>query len=137
MNKPFFELNGAFSFHELWHVEDLMYYDGPLLFIVKNKAGRLFFVQSLGTDKPGINWKTEIWMMAEINPQGIRDLKNKTLPLRDAFMKNEVVWYIEHEKSAVSETIARVQVSDVPDDDLPDAGVFLDWNEVTPNAADR
>lgn len=131
-DKPFFKFNGSFGFDNLWEVEILVFYDCPIMFVVKDDKDRLFFVQYLGCDVHGKNWTKETWMLAETTEQGIKDLKANKLTLRDAFIKPKsgIVYYITYERSAGRESIAPVLLSQIPDIDLPDADVYLDWEDV-------
>ena len=131
-DKPFFKFNGSFGFDNLWEVEILMFYDRPILFVVKDDKDRLFFVQNLGFDVHGKDWTTETWMLAETTEQGIKDLKTNKLSLRDAFArpKTGIAYYITCERSTGREVIAPVLLSQIPDIDLPEADVYLDWEDV-------
>lgn len=104
-------------------IEDtFLSYDGPRLFSAVNGAGQRFLVNCLDADE-----NEEVWVAVAISDRRFSALKNRELPLRDAFTCPELGSVIWLSTSQTGELIKSeiVDPSKLDDLVLPDSGVCL------------
>lgn len=104
-------------------IEDtFLSYDGPRLFSAVNGAGQRFLVNCLDADE-----REEIWIAVAISDRRLSALKDRQLPLRDAFTSPElgsVIWFSTSDSGELimSEIVDPSKLTDLV---LPDVGVYL------------
>jgi hypothetical protein len=104
-------------------IEDIfLFYDGPRLFSAVNGADQRFLINCLDAGE-----REEFWVAVAISARRLSALKDREMPLRDAFTFPELGSVIWFSTSAGGELIESeiVDPSKLTDLVLPDAGAYL------------
>lgn len=119
---------------ELAIVEVFAYFDGPRLFLAENAAGQRYLVNSLDS-----NADTDTWIMIAVSERRLLELSEGTMDIRTAFTTPELdtLYQITSNRSGELVTAGIVLPSNLTDEFLPDAAVFLrgEPSHAAPNAA--
>ena len=111
---------------ELSHVEDLIYYDGPLLSVLKDKIGNTYLLYwcDCSDDR-----KLQRYMLARVSEQTINDLKSNKITIYQSLVECVLdPWVIifDYNKSRV---VFKVELKDVPDSYKPRVDTFLEYQD--------
>jgi hypothetical protein len=100
-------------------IDDLIYFDGPLAFTVRDGDSYLRLVWWIDQLDHGTRY-----LATRITGQRLADLKGNRLTCRAAILANPLVWIID---DMADRSLSAVEIprEDVPEDCLPVVGVML------------
>lgn len=116
------ELTGVVSKNQLngyTFIQDLIYYDGPLLSLYKNHLGKIVLVFWVDCDD-----KYNKWMIIPTNESIVKSYIDKEISLLDVILKNEYVYLFDYVGEGEYDNMCMIGVSDIPDDYLPDKDAY-------------
>jgi hypothetical protein len=103
--------------------EVYVYYDGPLIFACRSRAGQLFFALLIADDG-----SLARWLYAAVDAARLKAIERNQISLRDAFLDAEEVLAVSLDQDN-HWSAERLTLSSVPDEWLPTEGEFLDLRE--------
>jgi hypothetical protein len=111
------------SFGELAIQEVFVFYDGPRLFVAENAAGQKYLFNCLSSEDD----LADRWLVVPVSEKRLFALKDKLLPLRDAFYEPELgrVFELTTDKSGKLVSEHHSRPSEIEPRDLPENGAYL------------
>lgn len=98
----------------------LMDYDGPRFFVAKSNDRNFFLVYQIGEDQT-----RERFLLVPATERFIEDIQANRVNLRDALTTSRLVWFVDRFRNGTLSDSHSIDVTDVPDDVLPESGVYL------------
>lgn len=117
--KAIFEIDGTPLFMDMVLVEQAY----PVLFTCVSPNGEMYVAVCFHSDGE----KTE-WLIAKTTPDDMWDLLQNGITMRSLF-ENSALFLAEKRKKNEFPSVKRVNISDIPEESLPTAGVYMEADE--------
>lgn len=102
-------------------VEDLLFFDGPVLSYVRANSQQDYFYLWVDND-----WQWNRWMAIPVTREMIRGYKLRTMSLLDLINQNKDVTFVDIADGMEIKRAFSLSTNDIPEDMLPESNSFFD-----------
>lgn len=104
-----------------WIEVEFIYYDGPLLFLMRNETGDQYLVNWADADDT-----TDTWLCVRITPDRLSRIVGGGIPLREAYLLAEEGEILAlYQQSTGDILVAKMPCCEIPVDWLSEPDVYL------------